>query len=156
MNIIENINERLSFDMEDVAYGGGQAIQQVLDKSPVQLPDDYIGFLKSISGAGTNGIEFEVKNEGAVSIWIWDAEMALEQYRGYKEYSHPVYEHIINKIWLIGNDLGDLVFFYGEGNGGFGLYRAEAGSLGFAADKIADTLTDFLVNGVGIDTAITL
>lgn len=155
MNIIENINERLSFDNEDVSYGGEQEIKQVLDQSPIKLPEDYIEFLKSISGAEANGVEFSVKDEGTLSIWIWDAKMALQQYEEYKG-SRPMYEHMIDKIWVIGSDVGDLVFFYGEGNDGFGLYRAEGGSLGFAADKIADTLTDFLVNGVGIDIAITL
>ena len=63
----------------------------------------------------------------------------------------------IESVWLFGNDLGDLVYFYGKGKDGLALYRVEDGCLGFeAADKIADTFTDFLVNGVGIDTAIML
>ena len=50
-----------------------------------------------------------------------------------------------------------LVYFYGEGKQGFGLYRGSAGGLDYNyAAKIADSLTDFLVNGTGIDTAITL
>lgn len=155
MNIIENINERLSFDMEDVGYGGEQEVQQVLDTSPIKLPGDYIEFLKSISGAQANGVEFLVKDEGTLSIWIWDAKMALQQYEDYKS-SYPMYAPIIDKIWVVGSDVGDLVFFYAEGKDGFGLYRAEGGSLGFAADKIADTLTDLLVHGVGIDVAMLL
>ena len=41
MSIIENINERLSFDMETIGCGGEKEIEQVLSKSPIQLPDDY-------------------------------------------------------------------------------------------------------------------
>lgn len=54
--------------------------------------------------------------------------------------------------------MGDLVFFYGEGKDGFGLYRKGMGSLVSVegAEKIADTITDFLVNGTGIDVAISL
>ncbi len=49
------------------------------------------------------------------------------------------------------------MYFYGEGNEGFGIYRAEAGALDIRdSDKIADSLTEFLVNGIGIDIAITL
>jgi|GEM_PF-3668669 len=63
----------------------------------------------------------------------------------------------IESVWFFGNDLGDLVYFYGKGKDGLGLYRVEDASFGVEeADKIADTFTDFLVNGVGIDTAITL
>lgn len=89
-----------------------------------------------------------------LSLWIFSAQLALEKYREYKIDSAPIYDDIIDQIWLIGNDLGDLLYFYGNGKDGFGLYVAEAGSLCFEdADKIADTLTDFLVKGVGIDTA---
>lgn len=63
----------------------------------------------------------------------------------------------MNCTWMIGDDVGDLIYFYGEGNGGFGIYRAEAGALDINdSDKIADSLTEFLVEGVGIDVAITL
>lgn len=42
-------------------------------------------------------------------------------------------------------DLGDLVYFYGEGKEGFVLYRGDVGGLGFEyVKKIADTLTLFL------------
>ena len=37
MSIIENINERLSFDMETIGCGGEKEIEQVLSKSPIQL-----------------------------------------------------------------------------------------------------------------------
>lgn len=54
--------------------------------------------------------------------------------------------------------MGDLVYCYGKGKEGFGIYRTEDSSLCFddMTDKIADTLTDFLVRGVGIDVSITL
>lgn len=156
MNIIENINERLSLADEDYASGGEQAVAQLVEKSPIKLPEDYIEFLRKISGAESGGIEFIVDDRGA-SIWIWDAQMAIQNYEDNKEFN--VYnKDLLDKIWLIGNDLGDLVFFYGEGKDGFGLYREEMGSLVSVdgADKIADTLTDFLVNGTGIDVAISL
>lgn len=156
MNIIENINERLSLADEDFASGGEQAVAQLVEKSPIKLPEDYIEFLKRISGAENSGIAFSV-DDGEASIWIWDARTAIQNYENNKEFN-AYDKDLLDKIWLIGNDLGDLVFFYGEGKDGFGLYREEAGSLVSVdgADKIADTLTDFLVNGTGIDVAISL
>lgn len=162
MSIIENINERLSFDMETIGCGGEKEIEQVLSKSPIQLPDDYIELLKSIVGPQNVGVEFLVKNDGS-SICIWSAKMALTQYEDYhRMYTEDFFisnelVEFIESVWFFGNDLGDLVYFYGKGKDGLGLYRVEDGSLGVEeADKIADTFTDFLVNGVGIDTAITL
>ena len=152
MNIIENINERLVFDRDEICAGGGKDIEEVIRVSPVPLPKDYLEFLKQISG-DDYGPEFEVKDEG-LSIWIWSAKMALEKL---SEFDHPFNQKFISKAWMVGNDLGDLVYFYGEGKDGFGLYRTSAGALGFEwADKISDTLTDFLVNGIGIDIATTL
>lgn len=156
MDIIENINKRLSLADEDFASGGEQAVAQLIEKSPIKLPEDYIEFLKSISGAENGGIELIVNDRGA-SIWIWDAQTAIQNYEDNKEFNASLNE-LWDKIWLIGNDLGDLVFFYAEGKDGFGLYRKGLGSLVSidGADKIADTLTDFLVNGTGIDIAISL
>ncbi len=160
MNILENLNDRIQIVDGVPSYGGEDAVKQVVETSPIDLPEDYIEFLKSISGQASDeeenvGLEFEVKvKDYTLSLWIFSAQHALEKYREYKIYSAPIYDSIIDRIWLIGNDLGDLLYFYGNGEDGFGLYVAEAGSLDFKdADKIADTLTDFLVKGVGIDTA---
>lgn len=152
MDILANINERLIFDKDEICAGGEKDIEKIIRISPVTLPQDYIGFLKQISGEGSYGPEFEVEDKGA-SIWIWSAKMALEKI---EEFDEPFNREFISKVWMFGNDLGDLVYFFGEGKDGFGLYRTED-SLDFErADKISDTLTDFLVNGIGIDIATTL
>lgn len=153
MDILENISERLIFDKDEICAGGEKDIEKIIQISPVPLPEDYIGFLKQISGEGSYGPEFIVKDEG-MSIWIWSAEMAIEKL---EEFDEPFDQEFRSKAWMFGNDLGDLLYFFGEGKEGFGLYRTEAGSLDLErADKISDTLTDFLVNGVGIDIATTL
>ncbi len=153
MNIIENVNERLSFDKDEICAGGEKEIEEIIRVSPVSLPQDYIEFLKQISGEGSYGPEFEVEDEG-LSISIWSAKMALEKS---EEFNQPFNQGFISNVWLFGDDLGDLVYFFGTGKDGFGLYRTSAGALGFEnAEKISDTLTDFLVNGVGIDIATSL
>ena len=153
MNIIENINKKLVFDKDEICAGGESDIEEIIRVSPVPLPKDYIEFLKQVSGEDCYGPEFEAEDEGA-SIWIWSAKMALEKL---EEFNQPFNQKFINNVWLFGNDLGDLVYFFGTGKDGFGLYRTSAGCLGFEnAEKISDTLTDFLVNGVGIDIATSL
>lgn len=153
MNIIENINSRLIFDEDEIFAGGESDVEEVIRISPVPLPEDYIEFLKQISGEDSCGPEFEVEDEGG-SISIWSAKMALEKL---EEFSRPSHQEFIGRVWLFGDDLGDLVFFFGTGKDGFGLYRTSAGGLSLeGAEKISDTLTDFLVHGVGIDTATSL
>lgn len=168
MSILENINERLQIIDGEPRRGGEAIVQQVTETSPIPLPQDYVEFLKEISGTTDDeeecyGPEFEVRapdstdNDYEGSIWIFSAQAALNAYTEYKIDAAPLYDDVIDKIWLIGNDLGDLLYFYSQGKDGFGIYREEAGSLGLDhAEKIADTLTDFLVEGTGIDTAITL
>lgn len=154
MDILNNLNHRLSICEGAVCYGGEENIKKVVSKSPIQLPEDYIEFLKCISGGDNLGIAFLVDNDGC-EISIWSAGFALVKLEEF--YFAPILADFFEHAWLVGDDLGDLVYFYGEGKDGFGLYRVGAGSLGFEyAEKIADTLTDFLVNGIGIDVAITL
>ena len=154
MDIIANINQRLSFDRDRVCYGGEDKIKKVLNESPVKLPNDYIEFLRTISGGENVGVTFEVEEEG-LDIYIWSAEVALEKRN--REFNYPFNKKFLECSWLVGDDLGDLVYFYGEGNEGFGLYRGSVGGLDYNyADKIANSLTEFLVNGVGIDIATSL
>ena len=153
MNIIDNINKKLVFDRDEICAGGENDIEEIIHVSPVTLPKDYIEFLKQVSGKDSYGSEFEVEDEG-VSIWIWSAKMALEIL---EEFNQTFNQDFISNAWLFGNDLGDLVYFFGTGKDGFGLYRTSAGWLGFEnVEKISDTLTDFLVNGIGIDIATSL
>lgn len=153
MNIIENINKKLVFDKNEICCGGENDIEEIIRVSPVTLPEDYIDFLKQVSGEDSYGPEFEVEDEGS-SIWIWSAKMALEKL---EEFNQPFNQKFISKAWLFGNDLGDLVYFFGTGKDGFGLYRTSEGWLDFEnAEKISDTLTDFLVKGIGIDIATSL
>lgn len=160
MNLLEHLNERIQIVDGESCCGGEDMVKKVMETSPLPLPEDYIQFLRSISGpmsddSENSGLEFEVKaGEYPLSLWMFSAQQALQTYTEYKVYSAPLYDNIIDQIWLIGNDLGDLLYFYGTGKDGFGLYVAEDGALDMEnADKFADTLTDFLVNGAGIDTA---
>lgn len=154
MDIIVKLNKRLTLVEGGVCHGGEEKIKKILSESPVNLPDDYIEFLRIISGEENVGIGFAVDGTRS-EIFIWSAGFALD--RRAEDYSHEVYKKVTDCCWLVGDDLGGLVYFYGNGNEGFGLYRGTSGGLDISdSDKIADSLTNFLVDGVGIDVAITL
>lgn len=154
MDILKNLNHRLTFIEGEASCGGEDVIKRVLSESPIQLPEDYIEFLRQISGEDSLGLSFQVDNSKK-EIWIWSAGFALEKR---DEFYISVLDDFFQNAWLIGCDVGDLVYCYGKGKEGFGIYRTEDSSLCFddMTVKIADTLTDFLVGGVGIDSSITL
>ncbi len=154
MDILKNLNHRLTFTEGEACYGGEEEIKKVLSESPIQLPEDYIDFLRQISGGDSLGLSFQVDNSRK-EIWIWSAGFALEKR---DEFYAPFLDDFFQNAWLIGCDVGDLVYCYGKGKDGFGIYRTEDSSLCFddMTDKIADTLTDFLVQGVGIDVSCSL
>ncbi|MCM1056812.1 MAG: SMI1/KNR4 family protein [Firmicutes bacterium] len=62
MDILKNLNHRLTFAEGEASYGGGDEIKQVLRESPIQLPEDYIDFLRQISGGDSLGLSFQVDN----------------------------------------------------------------------------------------------
>lgn len=100
------------------------------------------------------GISFQVDGKGR-ELFIWSAKFAYES-RIY-DYSLPVYEDVINCTWVIGDDVGEVLFFYGVGNDGFGIYGVDVSEFDISvAIKIADSLTDLLVKGVGLDIFPTL
>lgn len=158
MDILKNLNHRLTLDSKGIVPGGEEDIKEVIEESPIQLPEDYLNFLHMISGNEKNGISFlvdqDIDPKSTLTISIWSAGFSLEKL---EEFLDPFPDdEFFDNAWMIGDDVGDFVYYYAEGKEGFGLYRDEAGILCIeSADKIADSLTDLLVNGVGIDVAIT-
>ena len=62
MDILKNLNHRLMVDSDSVGVvsGGDEDIKKVIEQSPIQLPEDYLNFLHTISGNEKNGIAFWV------------------------------------------------------------------------------------------------
>ena len=156
MDILKNLNSRLTISSVGIVPGGEEDIKEIIEESPIQLPEDYLNFLHIISGNEKNGISFlvdqDVDPDSTLTIFIWSASYSLDKL---DELSEAIPEdEFFDNAWMIGDDLGDFVYYYAEGKEGFGLYRDEAGILCIEkAEKIA--LTDFLVKGIGIDVAIT-
>ncbi len=157
MDILRNLSHRLSYDEADLCPGGEEDIEKVIAQSPVPLPEDYLALLKEISGEGSWGIEFGLKNgdeNSTLCISIYSAYGALEKCGDWEFFGERANKEFFSKVWVFGDDLGDLIYFFGEGQEGFGLYVTEDGVCDLkSSHKLADTLTDLLVHGVGIDAA---
>lgn len=155
MDIMSNLNERLTIVQGggEVCHGGEEYIKKVVEQSPVKLPEDYIDFLKVISGDNNIGISFQVDGKGN-NFFIWSAKFGYECVT--IEYDEPVYEDFLKFTWLIGDDVGECRYFYATGDEGFGIYKTDVGVMYLPqSKKIADSLTDLLVNGVGLDILFT-
>ena len=52
MDILKNLNSRLTIDSDlvEIVPGGEEDIKEVIEQSPIQLPEDYLTFLHAISG----------------------------------------------------------------------------------------------------------
>lgn len=146
MESIKKLHSSLSMGEGEMIKGGEKYIEELKEMSPIELPVDYLYFLKDISGTKEySGMGFEI-NDTTIEIVIWTAEWSISTNRN-------SYLKGLPNAWLIGDDLGDIIFFYGKGQEGTGIYMTDAGALFYtSAKKIADSLTDLLINGIGIET----
>lgn len=64
MSILDNLNQRLTIDDGEICVGGENEIEKIINIAPIILPDDYIEFLKNVSGVGNWGIVFSVDETG--------------------------------------------------------------------------------------------
>ena len=102
------------------------------------IPRDYREIAETLA-------EYELKHAAGQYFRIWAPTAVLEMNE-----AHQVARRIPGAI-PIGDDGGDRVVLYRQGDEGFGLYRAGFGALD--ADEvryIASSLTDVLTRGAGV------
>ena len=91
MNILENLNSRLLLIDGNPCYGGEDTVRQVIETSPIPLPEDYISFLREISGDTSeenSGVEIKIiipdDEDSTLSLAFDSAQAALWRYKEYK------------------------------------------------------------------------
>ena len=114
-----------------------QEIQKVVDVSPIELPNEYISFLKEIGRATLSEDCYDV------IMNFWNISQMEEWLR-----TSPQFVKTIPAGIPIGDDMGDILYYYGNGNDSLGYYAVEKGSGNFYEDayKFSDTLIDFLTS----------
>ena len=67
--------------------------------------------------------------------------------------NYPCFKEDVKEGIIFATDLGDNVYYYGNGREGIGLYIVGAGDGDFygEATKFANTFEDFFIEGIGID-----
>jgi hypothetical protein len=120
-------------------------INKIIEFSKMPLPSMLLDILKT----GTSfGIEIAERN---VTIQILNAFDILDD-----EIYYPHFIKQMKKGIIFANDLGDGLYFYGEGNAGIGIYAVggTTGDFYNHAVKLANTFEDFFIKGIGIDVLI--
>jgi len=103
------------------------------------LPEEYV----QLVGEGT---EIELGGPDNAYIRIWGPEGCVDMEQGYN------ITHYLPGAIPVGDNGGCDVIYYGNGEKGFGVYKVGLSNpFQEYAVWLADSLTSFLVEGVGID-----
>lgn len=144
MSILDSLNKIYTIELKD-RPATLEEISQLQKFSHINLPFDYINFLKQ----ATN-VELSTLNGLIIRIWgITGTSGVIELNEAYH-----VQQYIPNSL-VIGDDGGDMALLFLDNRDGVGLYLAEFGDLDVeSAVKLAPTLSDFLVNNVGVENLL--
>lgn len=115
-------------------------IREMLEKSPIAIPDEYTEIIRQ-------GSEFEINIKGSKYFRIWGASGCLEMNDAYR------IQKYMPKSWAIGDDEECNVIVYSEDDVRIQLYAVSLSNLGDDEKTfIAPSLFDFLVKGFGVNT----
>jgi len=138
MNILDNISSVYTIDARK-SPSKEEEIKELQDFSTIDVPTDYIEIIQQASD-----IEFNINNQ--MYIRIWGALGCIEMNEAYE-----VQKYLPNSL-AIGDDEGGGVLIYLQGKDGFGIYYNRFADLDIEeAVKVAPTLTELLINNVGVD-----
>lgn len=117
-------------------------IAKVIEFARMPLPDMLLEIFKT---GVSYGIETTERNIVIQLLNIYDI-MDDDIY-------YPYFIKQMKKGIIFGNDLGDDLYFYGEGKDGIGIYvvGGTVGDYYNHAIKLADSFEDFFVEGIGVD-----
>lgn len=138
MDIIDNLNAGFRIDAYQAPSTEAE-IAELIKLSAVPVPEDYLDVIRKINCP-------EILITKIQYIRIWGAERAVEMNDAYE------IQKYIPVSLAIGDDEGGSVLILMDGARGFGLYTAGFGDLDLeSAVFIAPTLSDLLINGIGVD-----
>ena len=119
-----------------------EEIKSLCEFSIIDIPDDYLEIIRQASD-----IEFNVNDQRYIRIW--GASVCIEMNEAY-----DVQKHLPNSL-AIGDDEGGGALIHLQGKDGLGIYYNRFADLDIEeAVKIAPSLTELLINNVGVDTLL--
>lgn len=149
MNLFSIINDQFESQCSQSELEGARVIvtpdeiNQIIEIAHIPLPDMLHSFFKE-------GVIYSLVIKGT-SIII--AFCYVQDLINVKD-NYPYFKEDIHEGLIFATDLGDDIYYYGNGREGMGLYVVEAGAGNYyeEAIKFANTFEDFFVDGKGIET----
>ncbi|WP_455919807.1 SMI1/KNR4 family protein [Priestia megaterium] len=141
MNILDNISSMYTIDAKK-SPSKEEEIKALQDFSTIDVPTEFIEIIQLAS-------DIEINVSDQMYIRIWGASGGIEMNEAYE-----VQKYLPNSI-AIGDDEGGGALIYLQGKDGFGIYYTRFADFDIEeAVKIAPSLTELLVNNVGVNTLL--
>jgi len=141
MNILDNISSMYTIDAKK-SPSKEEEIKALQDFSTIDVPTEFIEIIQLAS-------DIEINVSDQMYIRIWGASGCIEMNEAYE-----VQKYLPNSI-AIGDDEGGDALIYLQGKDGFGIYYTRFADFDIEeAVKIAPSLTELLVNNVGVNTLL--
>ncbi|MGG3193069.1 SMI1/KNR4 family protein [Priestia aryabhattai] len=141
MNILDNISSMYTIDAKKFP-SKEEEIKALQDFSTIDVPTEFIEIIQLAS-------DIEINVSDQMYIRIWGASGCIEMNEAYE-----VQKYLPNSIG-IADDEGGGALIYLQDKDGFGVYYTRFADLDIEeAVKIAPSLTELLVNNVGVNTLL--
>lgn len=141
MSIIKKISSKYNVYGKDIA-SSEEMIEKIARYSTILIPDDYIKLLKEAT-------DIQISIEDFKDIMIWGVDRCIEMNDAYE------IQQYIPKSLAIGDDGYGNALIYATGERGFGLYVIAFNDLEIdELQYVAGSLSDLLINNVGIDVIL--
>jgi hypothetical protein len=143
VNVLNNLKENIHVEVAD-KDSSESVIEEMRTKSPIKIPDEFIEMILEKS-------ELEISINGDKILRIWGASGCIEMNEAYN------IQKYLPRSWAIGDDESGYAIVYSIAGDETGLYAVSFSDLD-DHEKIfvAPSLFDFLVNGTGITTFLSL
>ena len=119
------------------------AIGELRNFTKIELPTDYVEFKLELA-------ETEIKVRDDMYIRFWDAQGCIELNGAYN-----IQKYLSPETLAIGDDEGGGALVFMTGDEGFGIYHVHFSYLCMSdAVKVASSVSELLLDGVGIDVLL--
>lgn len=138
MSIISRLCDRFKIIYSEETFSP-ESIDLLKKFSLIEVPQDYLDIIKEKA-------EIEMHMDDKSYLCVWGPDRCIENNELY------CIQKYIPKSLAIGGDGGSAILIYMFGEEGFGLYLNWVNDLDIDESiKIASSLKEFLIDGVGID-----
>lgn len=138
MSILKELSNKYRIDASKPA-SNNKEIEKLVKFSNINIPEDFLEVIRELT-------DVEINVDGEKYIRIWGADRCIDMNEAYS-----IQDNIPNSL-AIADDEGGNALIYTTGDQGFGIYVIAFNDLDIdELQYVAGSLSDLLINNVGID-----